>query len=397
MGARNSEQDQTSVVWQTVGLRLGTRGLDLRESFEPGQLAELRNARFLDERTITRRDGHVGVILQDASELPNHGGSITPLEWVYGHGQVVGETLSEEQGDHYPFPRQGKGIFDHQDGQVAWTGDRLLVVRRDDRPGVGASAFWDRIDGETLHQGIPAYLPVMDDSHPPEGLEGDYTETALTETLRVVIATDTDNRLIAWLIDRGTGSVLNRSVVADGTAIRDPRVVNSNEIPVIVWRDGGDLLISHWTGTAWTAPGQVADDVDAHDVAIYPGDGGGFVVLWRGDVSSSPTLRVGRFIGATEDEATLDFGADITPFAAGDFVETSGALALSVSLGGTLAVVWQAESDNTLHLSYYGADGSGELPLALGAAGPWDSGVTVSFRSLVHYDSTARMELKGRR
>src|SRR4026209_1145735 len=137
--ARNSQQSQDSIILQTVGLPLGTAGLDLRQPADPRALSKLINARFRDERLIERRNGYLGQRVQDASAFPQEldeddVGISVPMEatgWIYGHGQLIPQNPSTLQTDLLPIARQARGGFEYDCSKIVWTGDRLLVMRND--------------------------------------------------------------------------------------------------------------------------------------------------------------------------------------------------------------------------------------------------------------------------
>ena len=69
MSRKVSSKDSDTVIWATAGITLGAAGLDLRRSDAPGTMSKLLNARFLDSKTLARRDGHTGSIVQDRGEF----------------------------------------------------------------------------------------------------------------------------------------------------------------------------------------------------------------------------------------------------------------------------------------------------------------------------------------
>jgi hypothetical protein len=80
--------------------------VDLRERQQPPALTKLINARFLDEKTISRRNGHTATRVQDKSSFPiaTTGSSQAPGSWVYGHGIKADFTNSGlySEGAHWP-------------------------------------------------------------------------------------------------------------------------------------------------------------------------------------------------------------------------------------------------------------------------------------------------------
>ncbi len=342
MGQRNSQQDSDGLVWQTAGIPLGAVGLDLRIPVTPGSLTRLNNARFLDEKTVQRRDGHIGTQVLDASAFPAVG-SCTPVGWIYGHGQRLDPTnLLVGDYMHYPVAGQTRGTFNYEGADVVWTGDRLLVLRDDGNPALGASTFWRRDGGSTpLSYGIPAYLPLQTDSYAPDTIAGSIVETALTETLRLIVAPSGSN-LYAWLIDRGTGAVIDKSELGGVSGMDSVVALNSAGFPTVVWRNGDNkLCYNYWTGTQWAGKTDVATSVSAISVAAVDG---GFHVAWV----SSGTLKVGKYAGHTSQDAPYAFGTTL-PFAG----TTPSVISLAVAPDGTLTVVAYVAASNGLFVRSY--------------------------------------------
>jgi len=361
MGQRQPDQDK--IIWQSVPFPIGGTGLDLRTPTTPGALTKLINARFRDERTVERRLGYSSIELQDASDFAN--GTNTPEGWLYGHGQLL-----TDLGDaHFPIAKQGKGVFKYGDTHLCWTGDRLLIAR--EGTSIGSSPFWSR-GGGTSNRGIPAYLPVQTDNAPPDKVTGDYVETCLTETLRVVLASTDSEDLIAWVIDRATGAVLNRTdIVSGGDGIYEPRVINSGDLPVAVWLDGTELFISWWSGIQWSTPSVISDAVTTFEVAEVSG---GFALAWQ----TGGVVKVGRYTQHTTDNTLFDFGTALTLPS-----DAAGALAFAVAPNDSVGLVWQDAEDVTLWASTFGPDLETDAHLQISStAGPWDSGISCCFRAI---------------
>lgn len=371
---RNSQQDQDGVVWVPAAIPLGSAGLDLRTPTAPGSLTKLINARFRDERTLDRRNGYTGTLLQDGSDFA--AGTNSPEGWLYGHGQTL-EGLDEQS--HYPQPRRARGVFDHYGSNIVWTGDRLLVSRADGMA-LGAHEHWGRGSG-SLAYGIPAFLPVQTDSTPPDVISGSHVETCLTETLRVYVADNSEDMLEAWVVDRATGAVIDHSVIQDGTNIIEPRVISSGGTPCALFLDGDILYISHWTGVTWTAPSLIADNCDSHNVAEVPG---GFILVWR---EIGGRVKAGRYLGYAIDQTDFDFGTNITP--ADDY--TTGPLAIAVAPDESFGMLFEmaAPYGTGLYFELYGASAGYLMEHVVDATvGPYDGGLTLCFRRQL--DETGR-------
>ncbi len=378
---RGSQHDQDEISWQTVGVPLGRTGLDLRQPSDPGALTELLNARFVDDRTIEQRTCHRGVRLRDAGEYPALGPGYTVTgDWVYGHGaQVSSSNALAWENAHHPHPGQARATFSFDGSDVVWTGDRLLYSNGD-AAALGASVFWQRGSSSApLAWGIPAYLPLQVDSTPPAGVMGDYLETCLTTTLRAYVHSDGES-LTAWIVDRVTGAVIDSSEISDvSDAPVDPKVVNSADTVVVLWRDADDniLYMRHWTGVAWTPITTVHADVHAYDVA--PVDGG-FHLVWREGTPAADKLFAGRYARASAQDSPYTFGTELTGITPG------GAVAIGVAPRGDIAVL---EGDSALRMRVYNSSLS---PLSawttLDAASGWTAGLAVCSRGLLEASDT---------
>lgn len=310
---RRSDQDQDGTVWSPVSLRVGVTGLDLRRPGDPQSLTECLNARFLDEKTLRRREGHVGYPARDNSAFTtgSHGA------WIYGHGtRTVPTDATANERTHVPRHRRGGLTFDFDGANVVWTGDRLLVARSDGYPFVGSSSHWwkDANISTPLEYGIPAYLPSMDDTPVPFGVDGapaDYVtaacvEVALTPTLRVH-GQVANGSIILHVADRTTSAELDRTDLAL-TGCRELRVINSGGVPVALFKDGDELYETHYTGAAWVAPSLVNATVLHYDVAPTAD---GFHVVW---VTTAFTVFAGRYVRENAVTTPYAFGTQITGF-----------------------------------------------------------------------------------
>lgn len=367
--ARNSYSEQEAITWQPAKLRLGSVGLDLRESAETGALKKLMNARFLDETTLERRNGYAGVQLRDAADYPqligpaaeNVDTPLTPTGWVYGHGQLLAQNALTSESSHYPIPGVARGTFNFEGTNVAWTGDRLLVVRNDGHPALGHSVFW----GADPDRGIPAYLPVQTETAPPEMVTGSI-ETCLTATSRVVVTTSSTG-ITAWVLNRDTGAVIAETQLDD--AALAPRLLRSGSYVIAMWINGPDLHWSQWSGVAWSAAAVLRADVDYYDVAATDD---GLHLLWR----DGGTLMAGKFAGKTTQAVPYTFGTTITTTGNAP----NGAVALAVAPSGVMAVVYEA-SDGLKMIVLDSALTAGTQG-TLSADATWDYGITVSARAL---------------
>ncbi len=383
--ARGSQHESDEVTWQTAGVRLGSVGLDLRSPADPGALVELLNARFRDDRTVQPRNGHSGVLLRDNDELAAVGDGVEITDnWVYGHGATISDTNAAGwENAHLPFPRKGKATFRFADSDVVWTGDRLLVVDPDGGAALGSSTFWHQStpNDDLVHRGIPAYLPLLTDAYPPSTVSGSYVETCLTERYRVFVFTESlgeeNVKLHAWIINRFTGAVVDRSEISGvSNDPVEPRVFESAGLLVVVWRDATTKILyrRHWTGTLWADESEIHIDVYAFD--LVPVDGG-FHLLWREGSPSSDGLFVGKFSGITAQNQPYSFRTEVETSETPD-----GPVALDVSPAGDIGVVYQGNGLHARALSSTASTMTGADWLTLSGLTGWNGGVSIRSRGL---------------
>jgi hypothetical protein len=239
MGARGSQHEQDEVTWETKGLKLGLVGLDLRQPSDAQSLSKLLNARFLDEKNVQRRSGYVGTRLIDGSNYPQYltnPGDVpvtVPMaygNWLYGFGQQLLPGNAQWQGDeHVPPAGRGQGTFQFNGENVAWTGDRILVVRDGGRA-LGSSVKWSDNGTTVKPYGIPAYLPNQKDTAPADAVAGNEVQTCLTATLRFLVATPAAGGPVAWVTDRASGALVSKATVGASTTPADVRLFNSGSV-----------------------------------------------------------------------------------------------------------------------------------------------------------------------
>jgi hypothetical protein len=352
---RRSDQDSDGTTWAPVSLRVGLSGLDLRRPGDPQALTECLNARFLDEKTLRRRDGHTGYAIRDGSNFTTgtHG------DWVYGHGtRTTPADAGANERTHVPRHRRGGLTFNYLGANVVWTGDRLLTIREDGFPAVGASANWwkDANISTPLEYGIPAYLPSAVDSPVPFGVYGTpidgetsaCVETCLTRTTRVIGQIVAGSPLL-YVFDRETKAELDRTDLGL-TACTELRVINSGEVPVALWKDGIELYESHYTGAAWTTPSLVDASVIRYEVAPFEG---GFHVILVGYDDPDYLVYAGRFLAGEAVNTPYAFKTEITgytgvPTHAAIGVARTGEIGVAVATDTNVCVVALSESLVTL-------------------------------------------------
>jgi hypothetical protein len=325
---RRSDQDSDGTVWAPVSLRVGASGLDLRRPGDPQSLTECLNARFLDERTVTRRDGHTSQEVRDAQGYAS--GSHTD-EWVYSHGNLV-----EDGGrTHIPRHRRGGVTFNLGGANVVWTGDRILTLRTDGHPGLGASDFWNKDQaGDPLPRGIPAFLPSMVDTVVQFGVDHELVgfsstasvETALTPTHRVTGQVAAGS-VVLHTYDRTSGAEIDRTDLGLAGCSRI-RLVNSDGVACALYLDGSDLWITNWNGSYWTTPTLVDDGVLCYELAPVAD---GFHLIWVEDDANEVT--VGRYYGAISSDEPYEFGTILT-----GYTGTALLVAIGQAPGGEMGV-----------------------------------------------------------
>lgn len=380
MASRGSHRPQDEIVWQTTALPVGSVGLDLRDTVTG--LTKALNARF-ESNKIIRRNGYRKQEIRDSEDYPIFrdaldnpvSGPINPTGWVYGHGQLLDQSnpLATEI-QHIPEPHIARGTFRLGNQDVLWTGDRLLVVR-DGQPALGESTFWD--DGSDIGVtkcGIPAYLPVQTELTTPEPITGDYVETCVTDSVRVVVAGSTDPTV--WIVDRETGAVVNKTTLTGDGNSYDLRVFASGAYIVLLWRTASrNLYISHWAGLTWATPTLVTNQVYAYDVAL---EDGGFHVVWHSYDGVNHKLFAGHYSGYTPQVVPYVFGTELTVT-----VAPTGPIACDIDPAGRLAVVWQGSGANGLNIRVWESGLTPAISAAvLHATNTWNGGLTVRSRAL---------------
>jgi hypothetical protein len=376
---RSNQRDADEVTYQTIGVPLGLSGLDLREPVEPGSLTRLLNARFSDEKSIRQRNGHEGVLIRDDSGLAPLGSSYgVSGDWVFGHGATVStDNASSWAGAHHPFPNRGAGTLRFNGADILWTGDRLLISAGDGEAARGSSPFWNRSTSTTpLARGIPAYLPLQTDGTPPDAISGSYVETALTTTLRAFAECSGTGDVTAWIVDRATNVVIDKSVVSEtDSSPVEVRIINSNDTVVVIWRDYDSRVLykNHWTGSAWSGEDVIRSDVYAFDVCPVPG---GFYLLWREGNPTADALKIGAYTGTRTSGATFTFDTEVTTD-----TTPAGPVALDVAANGQVGVLYEGTG---LHFRVFNESLTAVTAwAALDNNSSWAGGISLRARGLL--------------
>lgn len=280
----DSNQD---ISYQLGALPLGQYGVDLRRPPSAPALAALDNARFLDEKTVQRRNGFLGTTLVDGSSFPGAGGAVNPAPWVYGLGRAVG-------GTHHPIAGRGAAVFELDNEPVAWTGDRLLLPTSADH---GASAFWTGNTGTSAPQGIPAFLPLMTDTiaaYTETGASRPTVSAALTAQYELYV-TRTTTTVTAQIIDRAGGVLPATDLTGTSVAPQTPTVLVVSGIFHVLWLDGTDskLRYRRYVGGAWSAEDVVYPNAITMFAASTTTDGATLVAVVV-DTASGDALVIKR-------------------------------------------------------------------------------------------------------
>ena len=379
---QNSNQDSDGLTWGTTALRLGSDGMDLRLPVEPSVLADLVNARFLDERTIERRDGHYGQALMDGSAFPAPGsGALDPSAWVYGHGQTL-SGYSGAQNAAYPIHLRGGITFSLGDVDVAWTGDRLLTPQSGGSPAIGASTYWQRAtdvasgDSATAMypRGVPAFLPLQSDSLAPNDVVGDWVDSCLTDTLQVYCAI-ADNVATAVTINRATGLIIDvTNITGTSTLPAEPSVVNSGGVPVILFRDATDLglRIRTWTDTGWS-PEHSIPSVVVYDIAPVSG---GFYAAYQ---NAFGDMIIGAYQGSHAAFSPFPFGTSLVT----SHTPNEKRLALAVAPDGVFGIAY-GNTGGTAFDEYTAAGVATGYTIAPQSGLVGDNGLALAVRGLTN-------------
>lgn len=337
---KNSNSDYDGQPHQVIALDIGKKGLDLRHNDDPDALAELNNARFVDNSSIERRTGFNIQILQDSAVFNN--GQVSVGDWQYGFGNVVtGATQN-----HHPISSQCLSTFDYENNNISWTGDRLLIHPNNDVDKcLGGSDYWRNhssaipVASDTaLPYGIPCYLPSVEDIVPPVKATAVSTEEnthdiCATED-KYCIVYSSQGSTFAQIIERSTGKLLLLTKLnTSTTANKDPRVVFSDGMFVAYWWDTTTQILytANFNGIAWSAQSTVAASVVVFDIEA-PTVGGGYYLVYR----VAAVIRARFYIGILPQSS---------PFASDTVVDTTGtvpngAVAIGLNSASQIGVTW---------------------------------------------------------
>lgn len=327
---RRSQRQDDEVGTEVVSHPPGAVGLDLRLDATRGTMRRLDNAVFTELNSVTRRGGYVGETLRDGSDWPGtiSGADLdTAGSWLYGHGHAF-SSPDVVQNSHGPIPGRCAGGFQFEDSWVAWTGDRLLVTRPGEHA-LGASEYWNN----NKNVGIPAQLPILRPVQAPEPFDPQFSGSTLSSSLRVIAAL-ARTEFSAWVIDRATGVLLDKTVFDDTDHPSIPdfelvSVVTSGETPFIfALYQETDLYIWRWLGSAWDVT--VESGVDGYAVTESPG---GLHVAMR----RSGSFDFLEYSGSNRTAANYMPYTSPTPS-----VAPTGAVAMALDPAGLLHVAYLA-------------------------------------------------------
>lgn len=313
-------------LWTPVALPVGRAGVDLRAApagRNPLALRELLNARFLHDRSVGKRAGHLSSPLMSNDPYPQTDTEENP-PWLLGWGATTytGFASSPSKPPYFPVQNRGGGICTLGDTLVGWTGDRLLLHR-------DGQARW--LDS----RGIPAVLPTsIEDRWDVGDARGDFYDMAADTTTLVAVSVKGGIPRVT-VRNRETGAwVLREVTLGVGTALA-ATVVHSAGYFVAIWSTTTELLFSYAnsaTPEVWSAPSVWAACSGEFDVDVASDDL--FLVGYR----DGTNVRIAYWSGN---------GTVTTPAAPGTVLTTAagnptGAVGICVGRDGFLGLVWAA-------------------------------------------------------
>ncbi len=309
--ARNSQGTLDELAFQLVSLPIGASGMDARRN-DAATLVDLVNARFADQMTAERRGGHSGQLLQGS-------GSFDPTDtvtskWVYGNG-LVAETADGAEArvdSHYPIAGKGKGGFNHNGTEVAWTGDRLIAAGKEQR----------------------AYLPVLVDT-PFEFVGGSHVDVCPFDLGKAMAVAVEAGGLVAVVLDND-GLLTHRQDLGSGEVIR-LRIVKAGEELVLLFIDDDGFKVSRWNGSAWATPSVVESSSTVFDVTT---DDTGCFFAWNEIDGATHVLKAGDIHdGVVGGYFTFGSTLDLSGYTLNDYLK----FGMAVSVNGRLAYAFTSE------------------------------------------------------
>lgn len=337
---KNSNSDYDGQQTQIIPLDIGKKGLDLRHNDDPDALADLVNARFVDNSSVERRTAYKSQLLQDGAVFNN--GQVAVGDWLYGYGNTVSASTT----NHHPVSSQCLSTFDYEGNDISWTGDRLLVHLKDDNlKCLGGSDYWRNhttpipvANSASLPYGIPCYLPSVEDVIPPVKVTATSTEQnthdiCATETQICIVYTSGGNTY-SQIINRDTGRLLLQAQLNSATtANKDPRVVFSSGLFIAYWWDSTTSILytASFNGVTWSAQSSAITSVAVFDIET-PTVGGAYYIVYR----TGLVVKARYYVGIL---------AKSSPFAVDTVVDTgatlpNGAVAIGVNPSGQIGVAW---------------------------------------------------------
>lgn len=352
---KQSNQDAEAFAWQPVGVAVGALGVDLRTAPQNRQveaLAELKNATFDDDKTITRRAGHTGFPLRDTrtpSAVIAILGAKSTDRWLFGQGTLTTDMADNEWSIESRFHNRGGGACTRDGEVLAWTGDRLLSVGSNNEIGYG-SDHWAVQSTDKYPYGIRAWLPSMrtlrvtaakDDGGPQ------FWDAALGTTSFCVAYTENDKVRVA-VYERDTGAPVHDQALytlASAAATRESvRVIYSAGRFIVYWRDSDVLTVrrsyaSESSPQTWTTTDTIGNCDGPFDVAYI--DSETHLLVW----SDGADLVMAYYSGADSKTTPALPG---TTLARSGYTGPASALGVAVHRDGTIGVIWQDEAGPTV-------------------------------------------------
>lgn len=286
---KSSNSDYDGQSWNTAPLLIGRKGLDLRQSIDNESLTVLNNARFTDNISIERRTGHTYKLLQDSGNFNSISANATDT-WLYGWGVV-----QSQQNVHYPIHNQSLATFNFDNSDVSWTGDRLLIHNTLSGKCLGASEYWANNKGgpitpsNSIKEGIPCYLPVLDDKLPPvkvinSSAVGSFDSASSDELVVLLSCAGTllFTGVSVQVVNKITNSLINlTNLTTVSDTVINPRILYSSNKFVAYWINSttSELYSSTFNGNTWSPALAILSAV-TYDI-YQDGPNGGYYLIYR--------------------------------------------------------------------------------------------------------------------
>lgn len=339
---KNSNSDYDGQTIGNASLKLGKFGIDLRAGeTDQASLADLSNARFVDDEVVERRTGFTGKILQDQSQFIVGNNTINDT-WTYGQGGLTYLPIGGNPillAFHYPITKQHLHTFNYDGNDVSWTGDRLLIHTNQSTKCIGNSTYWNNPIGglSTSYRGIPCFLPSLEDKLPPIKVTGTATnsyDSSFNETT-ICLAYTVNGKTTAQILDRATSQLLNITTIASSTSNNaNVRVISSAGLFNVFWTDltTGNLYSASYNGAVWTSETNIVA-VNAYDIDVSTGES--YILVYR----QGSNIKVRAYTGASLIQIPIpDSIAATAP------QTPNGPVAIALKPDGNIGIVWSSSN-----------------------------------------------------